>query len=193
MLHSVTWRNVMWQKIEENLFPMIFHCWKWQICILSLRLFHHAVLGCEGYLFTTKLHTFRNYGTFMIPLETFYVLKRNRLSCFIIKFYQVDLKCFITSTSFLQRPFPKLAKIDIVAIGLVLSSWEERVRFSKLIASYFSHSFSGMWLFIRFIIVEPYWPFTSLVIHKPVSSAEGKRKEKQRKLAAMTDEERKEF
>ena len=147
MSHSVTWRNVMWQKIEKNLFPMIFHCWKWQICILWLRLFHHAVLGCEGYLFTTKLHTFRNYDT---------VLKRNTLSCFI-KFYQVDLKCYITSTSSLQRPFPKLAKIDFVAIGQVLSSWEERVRFSKFIASYFSHSFSGMWLFIRFIILEPHW------------------------------------
>ena len=105
--HSVAWRNVTWQKIEENLFPMIFPCWKWQICVLSLRLFHHVALGCEGYLFTTKLCTFRNYDS---------VLKRNTLSCFINEFYQVYLKCYITSTSSLQRPFPKLAKTDFVII-----------------------------------------------------------------------------
>ena len=107
MPHSVTWRNVTWQKIEENLFRMIFPCWKWQSCVLSLRLFHHAVLGCEGYLFTTKLYTFRNYDS---------GLKKNTLYCFIIRPYQVDLKCDINSTSSLIRPFPKPAKIDFVMI-----------------------------------------------------------------------------
>ena len=66
-------------------------------------------LICEGYLFITKLHTFRNYDS---------GLKRNALSCFIIEFYQVDLKCDITSTSSLQRSFPKPANIcnNFVAI-----------------------------------------------------------------------------
>ena len=80
---------------------------KWQSCGLSRWLFHHAVLGYEDYLFTTKLNTFKNYDS---------GLKKNTLSCFIIKFYQVDLKCGITSTSSVQRPFPKPAKIDFVII-----------------------------------------------------------------------------
>ena len=107
-------------------------------------------LICEGYLFITKLHTFRNYDS---------GLKRNALFCFIIEFYQVDLKCDITSTSSLQRSFPKPANIcnNFVAIWQVLSSWEDRVRFSKFISSYFSHSFSGILLFIRLIILEPHW------------------------------------
>ena len=86
---------------------MIFPSWKRQSCVLSPRLFHHALLGCEGYLFTTKLHTFRNYDN---------GLKRNTLSCFINEFYQVDLKCDITSTPSPQGPLPKPTKIDFVKV-----------------------------------------------------------------------------
>ena len=133
------------RKPISNDFPLLKMT---KLCSLT-QVFHYAVLGCEGYLFITKLHTFRNYDS---------GLKRNTLSCFIIEFYQVDLKCDITSTSSLQRSFPKPANIcnDFVAVGQVLPSWEDRVRFSKFISSYFSHSFSGISLFIRLIILEPH-------------------------------------
>ena len=148
MSHCVTWQNVMWQKIEENLFQMISPVENDKV------VFSHPgfSLCCVRLwrLFITTPQTFRNYDS---------GLKRNTLSCFIIEFYQVDLKCDITSTSSLQRSFPKPANIcnDFVAIGQVLSSWEDRVRFSKFISSYFSHSFSGISLFIRLIILEPHW------------------------------------
>ena len=134
------------RKPISNDFPLLKMT---KLCSLT-PVFHYAVSGCEGYLFITKPHTFRNYDS---------GLKRNTLSCFIIEFYQVDLKCDITSTSSLQRSFPKPANIcnDFVAVGQVLSSWEDRVRFSKFISSYFSHSVSGISLFIRLIILEPHW------------------------------------